>query len=1139
MYKNRQVKESNTNVSTQIDFETVEEFNRIIDSCGDCEETDSSNNSVLTGKRKRTDLVDDAGQLIEKLHTSQTNIKAFSLKETQKNSLKSIKKSIESDLKELKDQNYIFQHESEIEEKAKNFNKIFDRNISGFLSYNNIASRYDRADKLVDEYGRVFFYIPGLSDALLSNYSELKEKYSDLLNIYRNWISSLVSYEVILENGHASIVNNLGNRSFICGDTEYIDQEVYRFNTNYKKFKAQNSFHVVLDEKHKVYFSEIPNGLCKEYVSERIIENLKNTSNSAFSFGKSLTFNNLESTLLNNQLHFQQYENQGYSYITEQFNPRFLYCERVGMPSLLHRFSRKTQDVYNDIEFNNAKHCIKYILLALDQTKFNQIANEINLLSQKKILDQYNFYNQEQCQFYCKNLQLPQNQLQDTVSDNNMFWNICLSDMLYLQTDVIKKLLLSDSERKNEYINKIIDAREFLFQSIDCYFVAIQHLLTSEEIEAYRYFQQNIPKNEQEKQQEEYIFNRIERILHDTKLQDLESVQKIYYKALKDIYISVLINGDYQALDLATIHSLPAMPIKKMLNIDINIGPFIQPKIVKPDANLLQLFAYSVLKYIVDILAFEFDNSVQKITKELQQEKEFLEKEIDGLHTEVEKQFVLSSNYLLEKSVTQKCLLNPKYSIFSQDLIKLNQYIENFCNEDIQKIRKYEYIIKRLPLIDFLCKPDTPGKETLLSLEISQSIRAIIDSYLEKIKYLEKDLYTKKLRKMQCNLPYKSEERNETVSEKILRSKIIKELDIIPIEEKVDTETIFQKNEKDREKEYLHYLGAGRLKNTLLIYNGESAIDKANESKEFCDALDRTLIQPGYSYCYNRSQCNLNNQEFIEKLENSIINNDNIHIVGVNDGTADAQYTLLFISNILNSRHESGKYYTGEIFIELYNPIGIADKIAEELDNSLKDLQLKNKIVVNIINEATNKSIAVGKCFGIDFGEINKKKSSLFIQHMFLNSLNNYLGYEYPHYHKTCNEDCYYLKLKPDTWKEFKQSIWSNATITDSNVTIPTVHCMKRIAGLTKKDNISDIVQELYNNLLYDENLYKEFIKGNSGNHYTFNDIKDFLTYSPFIINQIKTLETIQSLENLKTQKAITNARTIQVETAEQMCAPD
>ena len=102
---------------------------------------------------------------------------------------------------------------------------------------------------------------------------------------------------------------------------------------------------------------------------------------------------------------------------------------------------------------------------------------------------------------------------------------------------------------------------------------------------------------------------------------------------------------------------------------------------------------------------------------------------------------------------------------------------------------------------------------------------------------------------------------------------------------------------------------------------------------------------------------------------------------------------------------------------------------------------------MNIINRATNKSIAVGKCFGIDFGEINRKKSSFFIKNKFLNSLDNYLGYEFPHYLRMCKESCYYYKLAIYGFKKFKRDVWGILKIYDAESSydiimekIPTLH---------------------------------------------------------------------------------------------------
>ena len=55
-------------------------------------------------------------------------------------------------------------------------------------------------------------------------------------------------------------------------------------------------------------------------------------------------------------------------------------------------------------------------------------------------------------------------------------------------------------------------------------------------------------------------------------------------------------------------------------------------------------------------------------------------------------------------------------------------------------------------------------------------------------------------------------------------------------------------------------------------------------SREFCNELDNKLIKPCYSYCYHKSLKNFNKGDLKENIEKTILNNDNIHILGVHDG---------------------------------------------------------------------------------------------------------------------------------------------------------------------------------------------------------------------------------------------------------------
>ena len=76
---------------------------------------------------------------------------------------------------------------------------------------------------------------------------------------------------------------------------------------------------------------------------------------------------------------------------------------------------------------------------------------------------------------------------------------------------------------------------------------------------------------------------------------------------------------------------------------------------------------------------------------------------------------------------------------------------------------------------------------------------------------------------------------------------------------------------------------------------------------------------------------------------------------------------------------------------------------------------------------------------------------------------------------------------------------------------------MKRFASL-KNAYVFDqnILDELYNDILYYQNLSRELLKENSGKHYTFNDIKDFLTCSEFYRNQLHELSDYLAINKSK-----------------------
>ena len=1106
MYRNRNLSDNSGILNTTDRNIPIVDEN--IDNFAFCQNQDHERDEYSSETTKRICLNPNI-QGLQNLSLNQQHVKAFALKDTKKYSLEDIKQGIESDFAELQDQGYVFQDESKIIAKTRNFNRIFDTDSQDFLFYKDLVEQYNKADKLVDEYGRVFFYIPGLSDDLICSESR-KGKYGYLLPMYREWLSQLNSYEVKVANGQHSFVRNLGKRAFIYGDQAYIDKRDHEFTEESKDLVAEGNFHVIVDQNDRVYYSNIPQGICKTLEPQRIIENLRNTSNYTLNFAKSLLCNRYESILLNTASHIINEHDHGYQYIINNFDPKFLYSKTAGLSLPLHRHAKDQH-----ISFNIPHNDIREVLFVLDQRRFHDVADEINLLSEPDILNKhfcsYNTninntgsskINTNRPQFYYSDMLLRNRQLQNRAKNSTKFWQLSLSDVLYLQTNVMKDILFSDQERKKEYVSKITQEREVLSQIIDYYFKSITNFLTDEEIENYNYFKYNIPENDQEQQQAEEIFNKIENVLQNHKLVDLTNLQYICNEAVRrDVVIFTELAQDRKALTVERIHELPNQRITNDATVFIEI--YNQDKndyiaVNSEKINLLELMSYSVLRYLINILSFEFDSSTKKITKELQQEKEFLEKEIDGLHTEVEKRFMVSGENLV-KSTCQHSMFNDKYGSISNDIIKLNKYLNHFCNPDIQKIRKYEYINNRLTSIKKAYEQDKSALNKLLSARIDK----IIAKYVEYITKLESKISKMQLKHETQYIPSKNQNQEETISDQILFSRTLKELDqICPIEEEINNQSVFKISDEYRRKSYRYHLRFGVEKNTLLIYNNESALDQQEES------LDDNLMQPGYSYCYNRSLENFNSRDLIEKVHTTIIQNHNIHIVGVNDGTADAQYILSFITSILHQSHDSGKNYNGEIFVELYNPVGISKKISRKMNDSIRNLKLKNKIVVNIINEALNKSINVGQCLGIDFAvdEISDK-SSCFIRHDFLNSLDDYLGYKYPHYCKASKKESYYLKLKPGALKEYRKNVWG---IEDD--TIPTVHCMKRLVD-TKKHSVFDTntYKEIYDEVLYDEALYRELLKSNIDVHDTFDNIKDYLSYSPLGQRKIETINNIIS----------------------------
>ena len=1001
-----------------------------------------------------TKIISNYNQNTDKIKTQETFlIKEPSHIQRVEHSLEDIKKSIESYFKELQDQGYVFQDESKIIAKTRNFNRIFDTDSQDFLFYKDLVEQYNKADKLVDEYGRVFFYIPGLSDALLSNSSEL-QSYHYLLQIYRKWLSGLYSFEVEIRNDKPFIINELGNRSFIYGDKESIDKEQHKFTKDYKT--SPDNFHVVLDINNIVYFSDIPFFYeFSEYDRcRRVVENIRKKRSGPCI---QLPVTNIASTIINNEEFFNNYREKGDKYMCK-YDPKFLNTDQV-LPKTLHRFSTDILGVSREIKFNARDYeYYQKALLFFDQEKFDKIADELNFLSQEKVFNKCFGCKEDSKQFQYDYLKLKQKQLRD--NGRNYFWHVHLSDSLYLETNIIKDILSYLNERKDRYVKETTYERQELSQVIQNYINVIINLCEPEEARYYKYFMLHEPQNSYEKERETRVFDKIESLLKNTKCSDLQHVEDF-------------------------------IKIKKSTGIFNNTGQeYKLSRIIEdnPDISLLELMSYSVLAYIDRILKQEINNSLNNTKYKLIKENYFLEKILEEYLPKDKKQASID------------ILLDPEFNLFSDDFSKLNDYITIFCNSNIIELSKYKYMVSRLLTI---IESNHKNQKTILNDEINKRISNAVEYYASKIRILEDRISRDKSKSRIDYLPYDIHFRNRKVTEEVFRLQAMKELDdLLTIEEEIYNETIFKRPEKYRAKAYKQFLDIIKAKNTLVIYNHASEIDKTKMSRESCNKLDESLMQPGYSYCYNRSLENFNKGDLIGKVHTTIQNNDNIHIVGVNDGTADAQYILGFIADILHTKYKSGKNYNGQIFIELYNPVGIAEKLSREIDQSLKSLKLKNNVIINIINEITNKSIVVGKCIGIDYGIDKMSDTSLFlVKNRLLNSLNSHVGYKLPHYYQTCKEDCYYFKLSW-LWKEYRKYLWG---IEDD--TIPTVHCMKRIAELRYVNDNKNFLRELYNDFIYDKSLHESLLKLNSGKHYTIDEIKDYLIYAPFLKNKIERLK--------------------------------
>ena len=985
-----------------------------------------------------------------------------------------------------------FKNKSFISSIASHLNFINSKklqcNSNTLFSYQEVFDKYDQSEKLVDEYGRVFFHIPILSNSsiLRSQYFNLKYGCDYLLPIYRKWLSGLVSYEVEIIDGKPNFIKNLGNRSFIYGDTEYIEQQK-KYITDYKT--SPDNFHVVMDKDKRVYFSEVPKGMCPELESKRIIENLDHTSTPMFmrpSFHESLFFEFIESIIIDYKKFFNDY-NTEFDKSMVEYNPRFLYCQNYGLPLLFHTPQKDSDESFlPDILFNTRNFNIKETKLFFDQKTFDQVAFETNLLSQQKVLDNIGFYNKNHKKFHCDFVQIKNEQLQDYTLERQKFWNLHLADSLYLQTDAVKDILVSFNQRKIQLSQRITKSRDSLCSTINYYLNTIFPYCHYEETSNYyKYFTRtnSVLFDESKQNKKHIIINRIEKILQNTLFDNLKKELPTHYKKIVNLTCNLTsIDQKYQ--------------LSRILENN-------------PKLNLLELVSYSVLSYLVNIAENEFYDSFENTRVMLEREIFFIEKSLEN--------FCEST----KPNITKKVFSNPGYVLLSSDLAKLNLYMLDFFRSDISQIRRYKYIVLRLYDIE---KSFYQDNTTLLNKEVSKRIRDLIQFYSDKIKDLEKEVIDNRFKKETYNLPYKIKDQ-EAIGEKILKLEIKSELeDLCCFKKEIDTQEIFKRSEQQRVKEYKNFFESIKNKNTLVIYNHASEIDKTKMSRESCNELDNKLIKPGYSYCYHRSLENFyGSYSTIEKVHNAILNNDNIHIVGVNDGTADAQYILGFIVDILHQNYDAGRYYNGEIFIELYNPVGISKKIASEIDSSIKTLKTENLLVVNIINETSNKSLAVGNCLGIDFG-ISKlnSKSSFFVRQSFLNSLDNYLGYEFPHYCKINLEDAFYFKLKPNilekdegklktnTWQEYKKTIWGL-----DDIYVPTVHCMKRIAGLKNVSESDDnIFKQLHEDILYDENLYQIFLNKEAGDHYQLKEIENYLMYSPFFQDKIKIFDKIKTINS-------------------------
>ena len=195
-----------------------------------------------------------------------------------------------------------------------------------------------------------------------------------------------------------------------------------------------------------------------------------------------------------------------------------------------------------------------------------------------------------------------------------------------------------------------------------------------------------------------------------------------------------------------------------------------------------------------------------------------------------------------------------------------------------------------------------------------------------------------------------------------------------------------------------------------------------------------------------------NYEEILSLLNNAVINNKDIYLIGSNYGTIETQQILYETLNIINNSKDPNQYI-GYIHVELRNPIGLDSVETIRFNRILKSLNLNNKIIFTCLLSPMDYTLAVGNVFGIDFGtEILHKKSRVFINNKYLHIISDYIGfYNRIENSQKIDQDSFFTVIKDiEKFSAIKKILYPEA-IYNKDTNCFEISCISDLEDLYKK----------------------------------------------------------------------------------------